>query len=218
MIAGYLVLVEAAKARFYAHEDRPQAVRPTQAERHRRHIRRRAARFARDGTVAAVGPARRSPSGHGDATRAPMSIRPRGGGEPLAGPRTIPERDRAKAAGDVGRQTRGGDEPGDHRVRVPHLARLELVASPHRRRHARDEVAQPACDPRIAGQSAGLADRRAEIRDGPSTPAADLVAEKAQRAERTGSRRRPWRPRLDAPRRHPARARPRSCSARRRAR
>ena len=83
----------------------------------------------------------------------------------------------------VGRQARGGDEPGDHRVRVPHLARPELVASPHGRRHGRDEVAEPACDPRIAGQPARRTDSRAEIRDGPIAPAADLVAEEAQPAE-----------------------------------
>jgi P-type Mg2+ transporter len=46
LIAAYLVLVEAVKARFYAHEDRPAAGRPTREQRHHRHIRRRAARFA----------------------------------------------------------------------------------------------------------------------------------------------------------------------------
>jgi Mg2+-importing ATPase len=53
LIAAYLVLVEAVKARFYAHQDHPHAARPTHAERHHRHIRRRAARFARHGAVAA---------------------------------------------------------------------------------------------------------------------------------------------------------------------
>jgi P-type Mg2+ transporter len=53
LIAAYLILVEVVKARFYAHQDRPQAARPTHAERHHRHIRRRAARFARHGAVAA---------------------------------------------------------------------------------------------------------------------------------------------------------------------
>ena len=53
LTAAYLILVEAVKARFYAHQDRPQAARPTHTERHHRHIRRRASRFARDGGVAA---------------------------------------------------------------------------------------------------------------------------------------------------------------------
>jgi Mg2+-importing ATPase len=46
MILGYLVLVEVVKARFYAVQDRPPGRRPTRAERHHRHVRRRAARFA----------------------------------------------------------------------------------------------------------------------------------------------------------------------------
>jgi len=46
MIAGYLVLVEAVKARFYTLAARPPRPGPTHAERHHRHIRRRAARFA----------------------------------------------------------------------------------------------------------------------------------------------------------------------------
>ena len=46
MIAAYLVLVEFVKARFYAVQDRPRRTRPTHTERHHRHIRRRAARFA----------------------------------------------------------------------------------------------------------------------------------------------------------------------------
>jgi Mg2+-importing ATPase len=45
MIAGYLVLVELVKARFYAFEDRPERERPTHQQRHHRHIRRRARRF-----------------------------------------------------------------------------------------------------------------------------------------------------------------------------
>jgi P-type Mg2+ transporter len=45
MIVGYLVLVEFAKARFYAFEGRPQRARPTREQRRYRHIRRRARRF-----------------------------------------------------------------------------------------------------------------------------------------------------------------------------
>jgi len=53
LTAAYLILVEVVKARFYAHQDRPQAARPTHTEPHHRHIRRRAARLARHGAVAA---------------------------------------------------------------------------------------------------------------------------------------------------------------------
>jgi P-type Mg2+ transporter len=47
MIAGYLVLVEIVKSRFYALQRRSPAGRPNHAQRHHRHVRRRAARFAR---------------------------------------------------------------------------------------------------------------------------------------------------------------------------
>ena len=45
MIAIYLVLAEVVKARFYKVQDRPPRPQPTPAQRHYRHIRRRAARF-----------------------------------------------------------------------------------------------------------------------------------------------------------------------------
>ncbi len=45
MTAGYLVLVEVVKVRFYAREARPGRARPTRPERRARHIHRRAARF-----------------------------------------------------------------------------------------------------------------------------------------------------------------------------
>lgn len=47
MIAAYLVLVEAVKARFYRAATRPHGRRPTHTERHHRHLHRRAARFTR---------------------------------------------------------------------------------------------------------------------------------------------------------------------------
>jgi len=82
----------------------------------------------------------------------------------------------------VRRHACGADQPGGHGVRVPHLARLQLVASPHGRGDSRDEVEQPAGDQRIAGEPARPANRRAEIRNRPATPAADLVAKQAQPA------------------------------------
>jgi Mg2+-importing ATPase len=51
MIVGYLVLVEVVKARFFAHQERAERQRPTRAQRHHRHIRRRAARFTRGPTA-----------------------------------------------------------------------------------------------------------------------------------------------------------------------
>jgi Mg2+-importing ATPase len=45
MIAAYLVLAEAVKARFYKMQSRPSRERPSRTHRHQRHVRRRAARF-----------------------------------------------------------------------------------------------------------------------------------------------------------------------------
>jgi P-type Mg2+ transporter len=45
MIAAYLVLAEAVKARFYKMQSRPSRARPSWTHRHQRHVRRRAARF-----------------------------------------------------------------------------------------------------------------------------------------------------------------------------
>jgi hypothetical protein len=66
---------------------------------------------------------------------------------------------------------------------VPHLAGLELVAPPHGRRDYVDGIEEPTGDPRVAGEQVGPADRRAEVRDGPTAPAADLVAKQAQPAD-----------------------------------
>jgi Mg2+-importing ATPase len=53
MIGTYLVLIELAKARFYRAENRPRRQPPTHAERHARHVTRRAARFVHhDGRAA----------------------------------------------------------------------------------------------------------------------------------------------------------------------
>jgi Mg2+-importing ATPase len=48
MIVAYLVLAEVVKARFYLGQSRPTREKPTRVDRHRRHVRRRAARFRRD--------------------------------------------------------------------------------------------------------------------------------------------------------------------------
>jgi hypothetical protein len=48
MIAAYLVLAEVVKARFYKMQSRPHEKRLPRADRHERHVRRRAARFRHD--------------------------------------------------------------------------------------------------------------------------------------------------------------------------
>ena len=64
MIAAYLVLAEAVKARFYRMQSRPSRAKPTRAERHQRHVRRRAARFTRGRAAASVQGASASPEAH----------------------------------------------------------------------------------------------------------------------------------------------------------
>jgi hypothetical protein len=97
-----------------------------------------------------------------------------------APPRSATARWRLEVAG---REGCAGDQPGDHGVRIPHLARTELVASPHRNRDSRDEVEQPARGSSITGQPRRSADRLGEIRNGPTPPAAELIAKQPQPAE-----------------------------------
>ena len=63
MIGVYLGLIEFAKARFYAAENRPHRRRPTVDERHRRRVTRRAERFVRHQTGRSTPSARRRPRG-----------------------------------------------------------------------------------------------------------------------------------------------------------
>jgi P-type Mg2+ transporter len=55
MIAAYLVLAEAVKARFYKAQSRPSRAGPSWAHRHQRHVRRRAARFTHGHAADLVG-------------------------------------------------------------------------------------------------------------------------------------------------------------------
>jgi len=71
------------------------------------------------------------------------------------------------------------DQPGDQRVRVPHLARSKLVASPHRRRYFGHELEDPPGESRIVRQSPRTPHRLVDVRDHAVTPAPDLVPEDA---------------------------------------
>jgi hypothetical protein len=53
------------------------------------------------------------------------------------------------------------------RVRVPHVASLELIAPPDRPGHAHDGIEKPASDPWIAGETARRPHRLARIRLNP---------------------------------------------------
>jgi hypothetical protein len=79
-------------------------------------------------------------------------------------------------------EPRAGDQPGDHRVRVPHLARAELVAAPHRRRHLGDEREQPSRRDLIVAEALRPVDRLRGVGDDAVAPATDLVAKEPEDA------------------------------------
>ena len=110
---------------------------------------------------------------------------------------------------------RGGDQPRDHRVRVPHLARAAARRAPIREwvrsRRGRGDGGRPR-DRRSAGE-----DRRRRRRGPGSTRRASSGPRSGRggAGRGAGSRRRRWRPRRGSPRRRRATARARSCTARR---
>src|SRR5215213_3892550 len=69
------------------------------------------------------------------------------------------------------------DHPGDHRVRVPHLARPELITTPYWSRDLCDQLEHAPRVIVIAGQSPRALHRLGDVWDVPSEPQANLVAE-----------------------------------------
>ena len=69
------------------------------------------------------------------------------------------------------------DHPGDHRVRVPHLARPELIATPNRSRDLRDQLEHAPRAIFVVAQSPRAVDGLGDVRDVAAAPKADLVAE-----------------------------------------
>ena len=78
------------------------------------------------------------------------------------------------------RQAGARDQPGDDRVRVPHVARLELVSPPHGRRHGGNELEHAMRRLWIISHAHGAGDRFVDVWDRSARPAADLVAEESQ--------------------------------------
>jgi hypothetical protein len=70
-----------------------------------------------------------------------------------------------------------GQQPGDHRVGVPHLARPQLVAAPDRAGQAANQLQQATGLERIVAEELRAGDRLVGVGDAPVAPAADLVAE-----------------------------------------
>ena len=83
--------------------------------------------------------------------------------------------------GDVlDRQARARNQPGDDRVRVPHVAGLELVSPPHGRRDSGYELEQAMSGLWIISHAHGAGDRFVDVWDRSARPAADVVAEESQ--------------------------------------
>src|SRR3954469_6701033 len=69
------------------------------------------------------------------------------------------------------------DHPGDHRVRVPHLAGPKLIASPDGSRDLRDDVEHATSTTLIDGQSLRTLYGFGDVRNSSAAPKPDLVAE-----------------------------------------
>ena len=68
------------------------------------------------------------------------------------------------------------DQPGGHRVGVPHLTGTQLITAPHGRRHLGNQIEQPLCATRVAGQSPRALDGLDDVGDLSAAPAANLIA------------------------------------------
>src|SRR3954469_16630639 len=69
------------------------------------------------------------------------------------------------------------DHPGDHRVRVPHLAGPKLIASPDGSRDLRDDVEHATSTTLVGGQSLRTLYGFGDVRNISAAPKPDLVAE-----------------------------------------
>ena len=98
------------------------------------------------------------------------------------------------------------DHPGDHRVRVPHLARPEIIATPHRRRDLRDHFEHAPRPILVVVSRQGCP--RLRRRPGSAPATADLVAEDPKRP----AQRLPTAPSATTPRCSPLRSATGACS------
>jgi hypothetical protein len=90
----------------------------------------------------------------------------------------------------LAREPGARDQPGDDGVRVPHLARAQLVAAPNRSRDERHELQHPSPAVGIIADAAWTRDGFCDVRDPAVAPAAYLVTEEPEttqgsRADRT---------------------------------
>ena len=89
---------------------------------------------------------------------------------------------------DVGSVVPGASQqPGHERVRVPHLTRAQLVATPGAGWELLDKIEDPSGCVRIAADRDGPAHSGDQVRDRPARPAADLVAEQPRPSQELGA-------------------------------
>jgi hypothetical protein len=82
-------------------------------------------------------------------------------------------------------QAAAGEQPGDHRVGVPHLARPKLVPAPDGAGQRADQLQEPTRQERVVAQDLRARDRLGGIRDDPVPPTAHLVTEHPPAPHRT---------------------------------
>ena len=76
----------------------------------------------------------------------------------------------------VGWEAAAGEQPRDHRVRVPHLARPKLVSAPDRAGQAANQVEQATRQQWVVAEVLRTGDRLVGVGNDPVSPAAHLVA------------------------------------------
>jgi hypothetical protein len=77
----------------------------------------------------------------------------------------------------LGVEAAAGDQPGDERIRVPHLSCLTLVPSPDECWHGGYEIEETPRVSQIARQLLWAVDRLAHVREDSVAPPAGLVTE-----------------------------------------
>jgi hypothetical protein len=87
----------------------------------------------------------------------------------------------------LGMNTGTKERPSDDRVRVPHLACLELVTSPDRRRHATDLLEDTAGHRRVITKPPRTVDGVVNVRNDAVLPTPDLVAEQPHPPREAGT-------------------------------
>jgi len=76
----------------------------------------------------------------------------------------------------VSREPASGEQPRDHRIRVPHLARSQLVPSPDQCRHRGHQVEQPPRQAHVSAQGLRTRHRLGGVGNDPVPLAAHLVS------------------------------------------